>query len=153
MRFQNETGAIINANRDIVHFVPGTPGAVEFPEEVIWNLHKQRPGEIYALSHVHPPQMFELSGRDIITLRTWMRALYPFPVRIITIAERHSDYEIIDVVETCYLAMWEAKETWKARGGIRTWQIIDEWVRYRVWAKGDGYDGWYGAHLLNESYS
>lgn len=162
MKFRREAGAIITPNHDVLHLVIGTPGATEFPEETIWKLHKQAPGCVYALAHVHPPGMTGLSGRDRTTMRAWARALYPFPIRMTTITEvneidsspQPEDYFVFK--ETCYIANLEAKETWEARGkeGDRVINIQEEWEKkHRVLLPSHKFfPPWHGIFLVEMAY-
>lgn len=163
MKFHQEAGAIITGSGDILHLVMGEPGKTEFPEETIWNLHQKAPGSVYALAHVHPPGMSQLSGRDRLTMRTWARAMYPFPIRMTTITEIQepgSGWENVDdyfvFLETCYLGNMEAKETWEARGksGGRTFQIIQEWEKkHRLYLPSHKfYPPWHGTFIAEMAY-
>lgn len=126
--YVQETGAILSPNRTSLYIVEGSPGSVDFPPEVIWNLHKAQPGIVFCLSHVHPPEMTGLSGRDEMTLRTWAYSLAPFPARIATIAQTGRAPYGISFKETVYLGVLESKEEWIARGkeGPRKFEIIIE---------------------------
>lgn len=155
-QFQNETGAILDQHGRILQIVNGSAGAVEFPEETIWEFHKMSPGSIFALSHVHPPKMTELSHRDETTLRTWARAMYPFPFRIITIAEtqRFTAYDpLITFQETVYLGTWESKEVWITRGKDtpREYFYVKEKETLFNFPQ-DQKTGWYGEILIPKSY-
>jgi len=163
MKFQRESGAIVSNSESILHLVMGDPGKVEFPEEVIWSLHKQAPGCVYSLAHVHPPQMPQLSGRDKTTMRAWARAMFPFPIRMTTITELPTDdpfgYEgnnYFVFLETCYMANLEAKETWEARGkeGTRTINIQEEWQKKHriILPSHKFFPPWHGTFLVEMSY-
>ncbi len=117
-KWQNEMGAIVGPNGALLHLVQGTPGHVEFPSELIWQLHKAQPGVVYELAHTHPPGMTELSSRDIQTLKTWCYALSPFPLRMSTITEIQDPKNEFKrkFRETIYIGLLESKEEWIARG-------------------------------------
>lgn len=143
MKFKQETGAIIAPDKRILHLVDGYPGHVDFPAEVISELHKQSPGIVYALSHVHPDGMTGLSSTDEGTMRAWARAIYPFPIRMITIT--CYDYHFF---ETCYLGILESKESWinRKKETPRKFEIIKEY-------EADEFsDDWYGWVLEKRSY-
>lgn len=157
MKYLQESGAIISHGNNILHMVLGEPGKTEFPEETIWALHKNSPGCIYALAHVHPPAMPQLSGRDKLTMKTWARALYPFPIRMTTITETGSgEGDYFEFLETCYLGNLEAKETWIARGkeGNRVFNIIEEWEKkHRLFIPSHKFEPpWHGTFLTEISY-
>ncbi len=113
MIFKRESGAIIGVDGQPLALIEGSEGAVEFPEELIWTLHKLSPGCINRLTHVHPTGMSQLSQRDLTTLKTWAFALYPFPPRLATIVEEFVEDEDV-LVERVYTGFLEPKETWKA---------------------------------------
>lgn len=123
--YKKENGVIVSADGHGLHFVPGNPGSVEFPEEVIWEIHKKSPGLIHELAHTHPIGMWELSGRDKQTLKTWAFAMYPYPVRLSVITYLRDTQQFHKVTA---LAILEAKETWINRGkeGKRNFNIIVE---------------------------
>lgn len=155
--FIQETGALITEQGKILTIIDGTPGSVDFPPDIIWNYHKMSPGMIYALSHVHPPHMTNLSARDKLTLKTWAHAIFPYPIRIITISETRAINERhIQVTETCFLGVLESKESWIQRGkeGSRKFEIIKEWVEksYFDLQEIQKTDNWYGRILLDKSY-
>ena len=161
MKFVNETGAIISPNKQILHLVDGTAGLTMFPQELLWNLHKNNPGIVYALSHVHPPGMAGLSHEDETTLLAQALAMSPFPARMITITEtaNPNDYTIL-CLETCYFLRLEAKEEWqKDKTKKRKWEILKESEKYhRMFLDSDGEiqeEGmveWYGNLLIQGSY-
>lgn len=140
--FSHEVGAIISEQNQALSIIDGSPGHVDFPEDKIWEIHKFRPGYIHRLAHTHPTGMWEMSGRDKQTLKTWAFALYPFPIRLSTITFVHSsldnfngfnNYDFFNVkntinsldipenfklqgfIEVTYFAELESKETWLAR--------------------------------------
>lgn len=143
-------GAIIGPNGSLLHLVDGHPGHVDFPEEVIWNLHKGSPGVAFELAHTHPPEMTELSQRDKQTLKTWCFALAPFPLRMSTITEvRQDGKDYKRFQETVYFGSLESKEGWIARGKPsegRKFEVIlysifrftefdmEDWM-YKAWEK------------------
>ncbi len=162
MEFVNETGAIISPNKQILHLVDGTAGLTVFPQELLWNLHKSNPGIVYALSHVHPPGMTDLSHEDETTLLAQALSVYPFPSRMITIAEINQPSSgSYFFRETCYYLKLESKEEWIARGkGKRKWEIINEWdwghelysLDQAVLYGDEKENPWYGKVLLQRSY-
>lgn len=109
--FIKEVGAILSPERKILHWTEGTATLVEFPQDLIWQLHKNSPGIVWGFSHIHPPGMTELSHEDLTTLKAQVMALYPFPVRFITIAEINWNF-----VETIHLGQLESLEEWINRG-------------------------------------
>lgn len=142
MKYIKEVGAVMDRDDKILSFVEGSPTHVDFPEELIWQLHKMSPGIVYKLAHTHPPGMTELSGRDEKTLKTWGIALYPFPIRMSTITINTDGY-FIETVYTCFV---EPKEIWKKRGEVRKIDImkVDEPVYHYK-----GIDNF----LINQSYN
>lgn len=167
LRFQKETGVILDQNKNPLLVVDGTLGEVEFPSGLIWELHRASRGIVYALSHVHPPEMFGLSKRDKTTMRSWVRALHPFPFRMITISQvlprREEEGALTSnrpvdsfkvFQETCYLGTWEAKETWEQRGksSPRNLNIEKEWQRHHSVDPTVNTSSWYGDVLINKSY-
>ena len=157
MKYLRESGAIISMGNNILHLVDGEPAKTEFPEETIWALHQRAPGCVYALAHVHPPAMPQLSGRDKLTMKTWARALYPFPIRMTTITEIASgEGDYFEFLETCYLGNLEAKETWLERGkeGNRRFTIREEWEKkHRVLLPSHKFEPpWHGLFLVEMSY-
>ena len=111
MKFIRETGAILNQNKQIIHWVIGSSAEVLIPQELIWKIHKASPGCVFAFSHFHPPGMTELSNIDKSTLRAWCIAFHPFCFRFITVTEVNGFF-----VESTYLGQLEALENWIARG-------------------------------------
>lgn len=157
MKFQNETGAIISPQQHILQLIDGEPGKVEFPDEVIWQLHQASPGSVYALAHVHPPHMPNLSQRDITTLKAWTRALYPFPARMTTITQVGQDGPNYIIQEKCFLGVWESKDSWILRGKAtpRTFEVLSEWIKIHRIVLSDDYiksTGEYADLLLIRSY-
>jgi len=108
MIFIKESGAIISPQDKLLALIEGFPGHVDFPEELIWSLHKLSPGIVYKLAHVHPDGMTGLSNRDIKTMKTWAFALYPFPIVMSTISQADEGF-----IEKEYIGMIEPKELWK----------------------------------------
>lgn len=145
-KYRNEMGALISDTNQMLHLADGNAGSVDFPEEVIWALHKTRPGLVFKLAHTHPPSMANLSGRDRQTLKTWAFALYPFPIRMSTITQV-GEYEFM---ETTYFARLESKENWIRRGkvGPRYFEIVTERMEeFFV----DSEDGWRQV-IIEKSY-
>lgn len=143
MKFKQESGCILAPDKRILHLVDGHPGYVDFPAGVILSLHKQSPGIVYALSHVHPNGMTGLSSTDEGTMRAWARAIYPFPIRMITITSYNYEF-----IETCYLGILESKESWinRKKETPRKFEIIKE-------SETDEFpDNWYGWVLGKRSY-
>jgi hypothetical protein len=124
-RFKTENGVIVSNEGHGLHFVTGSPGSVEFPEEVIWGLHQFSPGVIHELAHTHPIGMWELSARDKQTLKTWAYALYPFPARlsVITYMPQQKNFNKVTA-----LGILESKEAWILRGkeGSRRYRVVLE---------------------------
>ena len=163
MIYKQEAGAIITPNREILHLFDGNPGSVDFDPEVIWTYHQQNPGSVFALAHVHPSAMFSLSGTDEQLLKGWAIALYPWPVRVVTIAALNRQPHIIRVVETHYLGQFETKESWLKRKfsdpltKSRRFEIIQTFRNTEeVWEEDlgitNGDFSWYGQVLLKRSY-
>lgn len=111
MEFTKEAGAIISPTKQIIHWVEGSAGLVEFPQQLAWKLHKANPGIVWAFAHTHPPNMQELSHEDITTCKAWAIALHPWPFRFITITELPTGR----FVETVYLGQLESLEKWQSR--------------------------------------
>jgi hypothetical protein len=176
MDFYRETGAIISPNKQILHLVDGTAGLTLFPDKLAWDIHKSFPGNLFAFSHVHPPEMTELSHEDETTLKAWAIALYPYPMRMITITHKTTSYSEW-FMETCYLGMMESKEMWQAKKltnndhtrCIRKFEIVEEWscihqgpfyiprtsiteLDANFFEKAQQYIPWYGDVLIKRSY-
>jgi hypothetical protein len=147
--FVREMGMVVSTQNHGLHLVAGTPGSVDFPAELITDLHKKNPGIVHELAHTHPTGMWNLSHRDELTLKSWAFALHPFPARLSVIAflpDRHQFSRLI------MLGMVEAKETWLARGKKtpRKYQQIAENMHYFDWY--DDEPLWVEL-LLRESFS
>lgn len=124
--FLSEWGALLDNQENILHLVPGT-GSVQFPAETMWELHKQSPGKIYCMAHSHPPGFLGLSDEDKSTLKAWIYALYPFPIRMSVITLTDGGFS-----EVVVLGMLESKETWMQqdpRPSKREVIFIEEEVR------------------------
>lgn len=124
MKYITEAGIILAQNRDILTIVDGEPGHVVFPRDLIWSLHMQNKGCIYALVHTHPPGMTNLSHEDETTLKALCQALYPFPLRLMTVtAINDQEYQT-----TIYLGLLQSKEDWISKGkqGERKFEILTE---------------------------
>ncbi len=138
MNFKYEVGALVDKEGQILHITEGDPGVVVFPQELIYQLHKANPGIIHCLAHTHPPGMTELSGEDKSTLKAQALWMYPFPARMSTITWtndlQRSGTINSGFIETRYLAFFEAKETWIARGKEtpRKFYLIEELQR-EIW--------------------
>ena len=115
--YTTESGVVVGLQNNALHYVDGDIGHVDFPEDLIWDLHKRVPGSVYKLAHTHPPGMYQLSRRDKQTLGTWAFALYPFPARLSTITERRIMGEDTVFVETTYICHLESKSEWLKRKG------------------------------------
>ena len=163
MNYKQETGAIISPNREILHLFDGNPGSVDFDPEVIWAYHQQNPGSVFALAHVHPNGMFNLSGTDEHLLKGWAIALYPWPIRVITIAKSANDLTGTIFIETHYLGQVESKEEWLKRKAVdplvksRHFEIVKSYQHKEIiWKQEinmDFYGGFYGDILIKRSYS
>lgn len=168
MEFYRESGVILSPNKQILHLVDGTAGLTIFPQEILWNFHKSQNGIVYALSHVHPQKMTELSHEDKTTLLAQALAMSPFLARMITISEIDRPYNTDEILfcETCYFLQIEAKEEWLERKSrliqgkiVRNWEIIKEWEIYHdLFLNGsdlpteEGKNDWYGNLLIHRSY-
>lgn len=139
MKFIKEVGIILDPNRNPLTLVEGTPGMVNFPQQLAWELHKKQPGVVWAFCHTHPPFFSELSHEDETTLRAWAYTLYPFPARMTVITKakigRQTDSNWVygispaqSFTETTYLGVLEPKEIWQKCGGrkLRKFEIIKE---------------------------
>lgn len=111
MRFIKEVGAILSLEREILRWVEGTVNLVEFPQKLTWDLHRASPGIVWGFTHIHPPGMTDLSHEDETTCRAWAMALYPFPIRFITVTELNGIF-----VETTFIGQLESMDEWLARG-------------------------------------
>lgn len=145
MNYKTENGVIVNEFDEPVAMIPGTPGLVEFPSLMIWELHRSRPGYIFKLAHTHPPGMISLSSTDQSTLRTWAMALSPFPIRMSTITW---DTGLGEYIESTYLAIVEPKELWEKHKGERKIDVTlesviglnDERLPWQQWIIERSYD-------------
>lgn len=148
LRFLHESAAVIGRNKEVLSFVDGEWGTVDFPEELIWKIHKQNPGMIFELAHTHPPDLYQASERDLRTLETWAFALYPYPIRLSVLSGQPDGSNFRRSV---YLAVLEPKEIWvKHKDQKRKLDIILEKRNYI----GDFIDEPYNWEqtLLNRSY-
>ena len=160
MIFTKETGAIIGQSRQLLHVIEGSASEVIFPQETSWNLHKSSPGIIFGFSHIHPDGMTMLSHEDETTLKAWVLAMFPYPMRIITITlkGKHKNISIphMEFVfqETCYIGLLEAKETWLLhKDQKRKFEIIKEWERdFFIEDPKKAMNDWYGLVLIRKSY-
>lgn len=148
--FKKESGAIvIDEWGRFAALIEGSAGHVDFPEDMIWDLHKKRPGSVFKLAHVHPDMMTDLSARDIQTLETWAFALHPFPARLSVISRIGEN----SFLEKTYTAFLEPKSIWEARGkGKREITRILEGECEFAGAGPWGADGGYREFLLEKSY-
>lgn len=161
MDFYRETGAIISPNKQILHLVDGTAGLTIFPQQVLWDLHRNNPGQVFAISHIHPPHMENLSHEDETTLKAWAMAFYPWPMRMITISE-YAETNLF--VETCHLGIFESKELWQfgnllrsdGKKNLRKFEIIRDWHIYHERHYDEHLEEnespWYGDVLIQRSY-
>lgn len=124
MKYSHETGIILSYTKDTLHIVDGFPGHVVFPRELLWAMHSQHKGFIYALAHTHPDGLTALSHEDETTLRALSQSLAPFPLRMMTIAQVEENV----FQTTVYLGVYQSKEDWilKGKKGARTFSIITE---------------------------
>lgn len=127
MNYLRETGAIISDANKIISLIDGEVGSVEFPEELIWEIHKKSPGKIFELAHTHPTDMSQASGRDKQTLKTWAFALYPYPIRL-SVVTYDSTKGYFSKLR--YLAVLEPKELWKNSGRERKFEIIIDDIKF-----------------------
>lgn len=114
MKFKSEWGAILGPDDNILRLIEGGPGNVKFPQEIIWQLHKQRPGSVYTIAHTHPPGFNTLSTMDMTLFEAWAWALYPFPLRMSLI----TDVSILGYTRNDWLGQLESKESWLERGKV-----------------------------------
>lgn len=148
-KFQKETGVIIDDHNSALAVIDGSMGAVEFPPEFIWQLHRARPGVVFELAHTHPPGMNDLSARDRKTLKTWTFALYPFPARL-SVTTWIKERRVFEYKR--FLGLLEPREQWVDRGkGQRGFEIINELNVDYYEADFDDYQYWPG-FLLKRSY-
>jgi len=116
--YKAETGVIVATYGEALHIVNGEVGHVDFPEDLIWDIHKKSPGIIYKFAHTHPPEMYQMSKRDEQTLKTWAFAMYPYPVRLSTITWIFNSQTLgcsDSFIETTYFAQLEPRNIWLAR--------------------------------------
>ena len=147
MKFVRETGAILSPHRDILSIIEGEPAIVNFPQEFMWEIHKRTPGLVFALSHVHPPNMPGLSSEDTSTLKAWCVAFYPYPLRMVTITATDSGF-----LETEYIGILEPREIWEHhKDQRREFRVIQEYQSTIINGMGD-FDRWYGWKLIERSY-
>ena len=155
-KFIRETGAIISPQRSILHVVEGNAGMVIFPQQVTWDLHMSSPGSVYAFSHVHPDGMTMLSHEDETTLKAWCVAIYPHPFRMFTITHMGANMFSKHIfMETCYLGLLEARETWLLhRDQPRKFEIIKEWEGdFFIEDPKKAMNDWYGLTLIRKSFT
>lgn len=126
MKFAKECGVIVSSTNKALRYIEGEPTKVEFPEEIIWEIHKSSPGSIYKLAHTHPEGVTEPSARDLLTLKTWAFAMYPFPARM-SIIYYNDKSEMF--TEKVFVAHLQPKGEWLAQGkGVRELKIFLEFV-------------------------
>ena len=156
--YEKETSGIISPDGSLLHYTEGSPANVDFPEDVVLQLHKMSPGIVFNLAHVHPPSFWSLSKRDELTLKTWARTLFPFPVRmsVITDIEKRFYDGYIEATEHTYVGMMESRSSWENRGknSPREFYLKPEKVKnYIHYFNEFQTDGWYGHILLDGAYS
>lgn len=154
MKFLNETGCILSPNLDILHWKKGEIYKVDFSGELLWEIHKSNPGMFFAIAHTHPANASNMSGRDELTLRTWAKALYPYPARMIIVSEMLGvidDFSRVRFSYKTWLATLEPKEDWIARGkeGSRKVNISLLLNKRIFFEKGSGY---FTDFLIQNSY-
>lgn len=151
INYKHEAGMLVSENDTAINIITGGVGHVDFPEELIWDLHKHRPGYLLKLAHTHPPRMDNPSARDIQTLETWAWALYPFPIRlsVITLWDRDK------FVEKSYMTIIQPKEIWVEQGKnkreVKTFLETQRFFRPSLLNKGETDDMWL-LQLIEESY-
>lgn len=126
--FKREIGALLSPQGHVLSLVYGSDGRVEFPGQLTWQLHKERPGIVYAFMHTHPPGMTRLSREDETTLKAWALALYPFSARmgvVTLVANGTAEYPSLSKVLKMYYADLQPKETW-IPGTPRRFRILEE---------------------------
>lgn len=116
-KYTKENGAIIDPHSRILYLINGETGHVDFPEDLIWKLHKLSPGVIHAFAHTHPPEMPTLSKTDEEMLKGWCLALYPFPCRMSVITQPDVDNYLF--AEKMFLGFVEKKKP----------VIVEEWKK------------------------
>lgn len=115
MQFKNEVGAIIASDGGLINIFDGQPGHVDFPDELIRNIHKLSPGYINRFTHTHPPGLGRPSQQDNSMMSNLAMVMYPFPVRlgiIIPTAHMGEDHFF---EENVYQWALEPRELWRAR--------------------------------------
>lgn len=144
--YKHETGALITTDDKMLRLVKGNAGSVDFPAEIIWNLHQKNPGIVSIIAHTHPPQFSSYSSVDQKLFEGWIWALHPFPVRMAVISQlKESEFTL-----TYWYGQLEGKEEWLTRNKVtpREITIIEEssevnspW-HYAPWVE----------YLINQSY-
>lgn len=123
MQFKNEVGAIIAEDGGLISMFDGQPGHVDFPDDLIANLHQKRPGYIERFTHTHPPGLGRPSGQDNSMMSNLAVVMYPFPVRLgiivplrSSISDSKSQYDgYYEFVEHTYQWVFEPRSIWKTR--------------------------------------
>jgi len=143
MKFVQETGAIIANDGGLISMFDGEPGHVDFPDQMIAQLHKLQPGYIQRFTHTHPPGMPKPSGQDNSMMSNLAMVVYPFPVRLGIIvpqswvlAKREGEF-----VENVYQWVFEPREVWQARKMIHNdtkRAIVYEKVDSTIFTYSDG---------------
>ena len=104
----------------------GEPSHVDFPDSLIWELHKLRKGSVYKIAHSHPDGLGTLSPRDFQMLKAWAFALHPWPARLSVIYRDNSESELIQ--EKVYMCQIMNKLDWEVKGkGFRPTHIFEEY--------------------------
>jgi len=131
MKFIKEKGIIIDNYKKVISSFLGTPGSVDFPADIIVELHKKAPGCIGRFVHTHPPGIVQLSDTDMNEfMKPWARALHPWPVRLSTVtvtgefdAGAWGLNRIHVFSESIYVAILQPKSLWKESGEERELSI------------------------------
>ena len=121
MKFIKEMGQILFYEGGSI-IIPGETGHVDFPEQLIYDQHKYKPGAIIELEHTHPTGMFELSKRDSDTLKTWSFTMAPYTIKMSTITW---DPILQVFIKSVYSPLLQPIEEWKKDKTIpRGFEII-----------------------------
>lgn len=145
MKFKTENGAIVDFHNNLIAYIPGHPSRVDFPWNLIEDLHKKIPGQ-FRMIHTHPPQMDWYSSIDYQeSLYPWAVSMYPFPSRLSVIVPSPG-YQHFLPHQIDFVGILEPYEVWKGSGRKRGFEIFEErnQIVYDV-------PEWY-ERLMNESY-
>ena len=123
--FLQENAMVVSNSYGSIYLTEGSRGNVDFPVELLTELHKRNPGYVYELAHTHPPGFWKLSPRDRLTLKSWAFAFSPFPIRMSVLTWMPEG--------KCFnkytgFAALESKEEWIKRGkvGTRKFEVLEE---------------------------